>query len=123
MPPAVQVGAILVQEWPMTTQLLKPESEPYSGTWRLIPCHRGPAPAHHHRPAPAHHHRPARAHRHRPAPAHHRRSTCCRLRPAVRRSRSPEVFWECPMPSFRHIRAMSNRIATWTALKNGGRDA
>ena len=36
MPPAVQVGAILVQEWPMTTQLLKPESEPYSGTWRLI---------------------------------------------------------------------------------------
>ena len=36
MPPAVQVGAILVQEWPMTTQLLEPESEPYSGTWRLI---------------------------------------------------------------------------------------
>jgi len=36
MPPAVEVGAILVQEWPMTTQLLEPESEPYSGTWRLI---------------------------------------------------------------------------------------
>jgi hypothetical protein len=36
MPPAVQVGAILIKEWPLTTQLLGLESEPYSGNWSLV---------------------------------------------------------------------------------------
>jgi hypothetical protein len=36
MPPAVQVGAILIEEWPLMTQLLGLESEPYSGNWSLV---------------------------------------------------------------------------------------
>jgi len=30
MPPAVQVGAILIEDWPLMTQLLDLESEPHS---------------------------------------------------------------------------------------------
>ena len=36
MPPAVQVGAILIEESPLMTQLLGLESEPYSGNWSLL---------------------------------------------------------------------------------------
>jgi hypothetical protein len=36
MPPAVQVGAILIEDWPLMTQLLDLESEPYSGNWSLV---------------------------------------------------------------------------------------
>jgi hypothetical protein len=36
MPPAVQVGAILIEEGPLTTQLLGLETEPYSGNWSLV---------------------------------------------------------------------------------------
>jgi hypothetical protein len=36
MPPAVQVGTILIEEWPLMPQLLGLESEPYSGTWSLV---------------------------------------------------------------------------------------
>jgi hypothetical protein len=36
MPPNVQVGAILIEEWPMMTQLLGLESEPYSANWSLV---------------------------------------------------------------------------------------
>ena len=36
MPPAVQVGAILIEESPLITQLLGFESEPYSGNWSLV---------------------------------------------------------------------------------------
>jgi len=36
MPPAVQVGAILIEEWPLMTQLSGLESEPYSGNWSLV---------------------------------------------------------------------------------------
>src|ERR1700674_3886300 len=36
MPQEVQVGTILMKEWPMTTQLLGPESGPYSGNWSVI---------------------------------------------------------------------------------------
>ena len=36
MPPAVQVGAILIEESPLMTQLLGLESEPYSGNWNLV---------------------------------------------------------------------------------------
>jgi hypothetical protein len=35
MPPAVQVGAILIEESPLMTQLLGLESEPYSS--RFLP--------------------------------------------------------------------------------------
>jgi len=35
MPPAVQVGAILIEESPLT-QLLGLEREPYSGNWSLV---------------------------------------------------------------------------------------
>ena len=35
MPPAVQVGAILIEESPLT-QLLGLEREPYSGNWGLV---------------------------------------------------------------------------------------
>ncbi|MBZ5548658.1 MAG: hypothetical protein LAO22_12000 [Acidobacteriia bacterium] len=36
MPPTVQVGTILIEEWPLMPQLLGLESEPYSGNWRLV---------------------------------------------------------------------------------------
>jgi hypothetical protein len=36
MPEEVQVGTILMKEWPMTTQLLGPESGSYSGNWSVI---------------------------------------------------------------------------------------
>jgi hypothetical protein len=36
MPPVVQVGAILIEEGLLTTQLLDPETEPYSENWRLV---------------------------------------------------------------------------------------
>jgi hypothetical protein len=36
MPPTVQVGTILIEDWPLMTQFLGPESEPYSANWRLV---------------------------------------------------------------------------------------
>ena len=36
MPPTVQVGTILMKEWPGMTQLLGFESEPCSGEWSLL---------------------------------------------------------------------------------------
>jgi len=36
MLPAVQVGAILIEEWPLMTQRFGLESEPYSGNWSLV---------------------------------------------------------------------------------------
>jgi hypothetical protein len=36
MPPTVQVGTILIEEWPLMPQLLGLESEPYSGNWGLV---------------------------------------------------------------------------------------
>ena len=36
MPPIVQVGTILMKEWPGMTQLLGLESEPCSGEWSLL---------------------------------------------------------------------------------------
>lgn len=36
MPPTIQVGAILIEEWPLMTQVLGLESEPYSGNWSLV---------------------------------------------------------------------------------------
>jgi len=36
MPPAVKVGAILLEEWPLITQLSDLESESYSGHWKLV---------------------------------------------------------------------------------------
>ena len=36
MPPAVQVGTILLENWPPMPQLLGLESEPYSGKWSLV---------------------------------------------------------------------------------------
>ena len=36
MPPTVQVGTILMKEWPAMTQLLGLESEPCSGEWSLL---------------------------------------------------------------------------------------
>ncbi len=36
MPPTVQVGTILMKEWPGITQLLGLESEPCSGEWSLL---------------------------------------------------------------------------------------
>src|SRR6266571_9331234 len=36
MPPTVQVGAILIEGWPLMTQVLGLESEPYSGNWSLV---------------------------------------------------------------------------------------
>jgi hypothetical protein len=36
MPPTVQVGTILMKEWPGMTQLLGLESEPCSGQWSLL---------------------------------------------------------------------------------------
>jgi hypothetical protein len=36
MPPTVQVGTILMKEWPGMTQLLGLESEPCSGSWSVV---------------------------------------------------------------------------------------
>jgi hypothetical protein len=36
MPANVQVGAILIEDWPLATQCLGLESEPYSGKWSLV---------------------------------------------------------------------------------------
>ena len=36
MPPIVQSGAILIEEWPLMTQVLGLDSEPYSGNWSLV---------------------------------------------------------------------------------------
>jgi hypothetical protein len=36
MPPIIQVGTILMKEWPGMTQLLGLKSEPYSGNWNLV---------------------------------------------------------------------------------------
>jgi hypothetical protein len=36
MPSTVQVGSILMKEWPAMTPLLNLESEPYSGKWSLL---------------------------------------------------------------------------------------
>jgi hypothetical protein len=36
MPPAVQVGTILIEEGPLMKQLPSLESEPYSGNWSLV---------------------------------------------------------------------------------------
>jgi len=36
MPPALQVGAILIEECPQMTQFLGLNSEPYSGNWSLV---------------------------------------------------------------------------------------
>ncbi|HYM75564.1 MAG TPA: hypothetical protein VE377_06260 [Candidatus Dormibacteraeota bacterium] len=36
MPPIIQVGAILMKEWPGLTQLLELESEPCSREWSLL---------------------------------------------------------------------------------------
>lgn len=36
MPPVVQVGAVLFEEWPLMTQLSDLQSEPFSGNWKLV---------------------------------------------------------------------------------------
>jgi hypothetical protein len=36
MPPTVQVGAILMKDWPEMKEQLGLESEPYSGQWTLL---------------------------------------------------------------------------------------
>ena len=36
MPPAVQVGAIVMKDWPGMKKLLGLECEPYSGQWTLL---------------------------------------------------------------------------------------
>lgn len=36
MTPIVQVGSILIQDWPLMTALRGLESEPYSGNWKLL---------------------------------------------------------------------------------------
>ncbi len=36
MPAAIQVGAILIEEWPRMTQLFGLKSDPYSGKWSLV---------------------------------------------------------------------------------------
>jgi hypothetical protein len=36
MPTNVEVGSILIEEWPPMTQLLGLESESYSGNWSLV---------------------------------------------------------------------------------------
>jgi len=35
MAPAVKVGTILIEEWPLMEQSLSLESEPYSGNWSV----------------------------------------------------------------------------------------
>jgi hypothetical protein len=41
MPPIVQVGTILIESQPLTTQVLALESEPYSGNWSLVKARDG----------------------------------------------------------------------------------
>jgi hypothetical protein len=36
MPSTIQVGAILVEEWPLMMQALGLDSEPYSGNWGVV---------------------------------------------------------------------------------------
>jgi hypothetical protein len=36
MPSTIQVGAILLEEWPLTLQVLGLNSEPYSGNWGVV---------------------------------------------------------------------------------------
>ena len=36
MPPTIQVGTILMKDWPLMTQLLGLESESCSGNWSLV---------------------------------------------------------------------------------------
>ena len=36
MAPAVKVGTILIENWPLMEQSLSLESEPYSGNWSLV---------------------------------------------------------------------------------------
>ena len=36
MPQDIQVGAILIEDWPLATQCLGLKSEPYSGNWSLV---------------------------------------------------------------------------------------
>src|ERR1700730_2964559 len=36
MPPTVQVGTILMKEWPRMTELLGLKNEPYSGNWSTV---------------------------------------------------------------------------------------
>ena len=36
MPPTVQVGTILMKEWPRMTELLGLENEPYAGNWSTV---------------------------------------------------------------------------------------
>lgn len=36
MPPTIQVGTILMKDWPSTTQPLGLESEPCSGSWNVL---------------------------------------------------------------------------------------
>ena len=36
MPPDIKVGAILIEDWPLATQCLGLEIEPYSGKWSLV---------------------------------------------------------------------------------------
>ena len=36
MPPTIQVGTILIEDWPLMEQSLGLESEPYSGNWSLV---------------------------------------------------------------------------------------
>jgi len=36
MPPTIQVGTILIEDWPPLPQFLGLESEPYSGNWSLV---------------------------------------------------------------------------------------
>jgi hypothetical protein len=36
MPLDIKVGAILIDDWPLATQCLGLESEPYSGKWSLV---------------------------------------------------------------------------------------
>ena len=36
MPPNIQVGAILIEDWPLAMQGLGLESAPYSGNWSLV---------------------------------------------------------------------------------------
>jgi hypothetical protein len=36
MPPTIQVGTILLEEWPPTMQVLGLDSEPYSANWGVV---------------------------------------------------------------------------------------
>lgn len=43
MPPSIQVGSILIEEWPTMTKLLGLESEPYTGNWGVVQALNGSA--------------------------------------------------------------------------------